>query len=370
MNNALHKNIAVIGAGNMGSGIAQKYAAHGYITTLVEKDKSRLSSSRASIEKTLQAGVSRALFSEQEAQDILKRIQFTDQLGDCKEASLVVEAIFEDLSLKQGLFKELEEVCSPDAILATNTSSFKVADLQNHVSKKHRVIGLHYFYPPAKNRLVEIIGTQHTDLNVLARAQEIQESINKVVIKSKDSPGFIVNRFFVPWLNEAMRIVYEKRANIPTVEAASKSFFNIGLGPFELMNLTGLPITLHACNALATSLDDFYAPCPLITEPLEKQQKWDLNGFVDESAFLAIGYRMLAVTSIISCQMVLQEDVCDKSQVDLGAKVGLAWKNGPFELLNEHLHALKPFILDRESTYGKLEVPAKLREHLVSNQKF
>lgn len=363
---ASQHQIAIIGAGNMGSGIAQKYAACGYLVTLVDKDDARLKKGRDSIEKALQSAVKRNLYSEAETQEILSRIRSTDKLADCRDASLIVEAIFEDLHLKQRLFVELEHLCARDAILATNTSSFKVEDIFQPINHKHRAIGLHYFFPPAKNRLVELISTDRTHGDITERARTIQEDIKKVVIVSKDSPGFIVNRFFVPWLNEAMRIVAEQEANIATVEHAAKAFFNIGMGPFELMNVTGLPITFHASTALANSLGSFYAPCPLINNYLEKNLTFDLSGPIHEEKVQAIGLRMLTVVAIISSQMVFDEHVCSEHDADLGARTGLMWPKGPLALFREHGNLISAYVRNHPRIGEGLSIPNQFKDILAS----
>jgi enoyl-CoA hydratase / 3-hydroxyacyl-CoA dehydrogenase len=331
-----NNTIAVIGAGVMGSGIAQKYATSGFPVTIIDKDQAALAKSQLGISATLTQGVERGIFKADEAQAIYEGIKFSNDLAAVKTADLVVEAIFENRAAKISLFRQLEEVCSTKAMLATNTSSLKVVDLQAELKHKARFLGLHYFYHPAKNRLVELIGTHQTDSSVLAQAKAIQESINKVVIESKDSPGFIVNRFFVPWLNEAMRIVDESVANIATVESAAKQVFKIGMGPFTLMNVTGLPITLHASTALADYMGPFYAPCPLIISQLESGKPWDLAGVVDEEYIIPIAMRLMAVVTSISSQMVFDEQVCTVESADMGARVGLLWEKGPFELFALH----------------------------------
>ena len=195
-----------------------------------------------------------------------------------------------------------------------------------------RILGLHYFFPAAKNRLVEVIKGQKTSQKAFDTAFKLQEQIGKVPVESKDSPGFIVNRFFVPWLNEAMRILNDGVADIATIEAAAKETFLIGMGPFELMNVTGAPITFHAANTLANELGEFYRPCPLIKNLIEHGQTWDLTGNPDRTRFEAVSKRLLQVVFDITSQMVHKENVCTAEACDLAAKTGLRWKKGPFEL--------------------------------------
>ena len=156
-----------------------------------------------------------------------------------------MEAVFEDLEVKRTVFRRLSEHCAPNAILATNTSSFYVRDLTDAIEHPERLVGLHYFYHPAKNRLVEVVPTEATSEEARARAWELQEALGKTPIACADAPGFVVNRYFVPWLNEAVRLLEEKVADIATIEAAAKAGFRIGMGPFELMNVTGVPIAMH-----------------------------------------------------------------------------------------------------------------------------
>lgn len=330
------KMVGIVGAGNMGSGIAQKYAAHDYVVCLVDLNATALENSRLSIESTLKQAVTRGIFSEKKAAGIAHNIQFSSSLPDLKEAPLVIEAIFENLAQKQGLMEKLEEIVSPTAILASNTSSFLLCDIAATMTHPERFLGLHYFYHPAKNRLVEIIRTNKTEQSYIDLACAMQEDINKIIVHAKDSPGFIVNRFFVPWLNEAVRIVHEGGASIATVEACAKAFFGIGMGPFELMNVTGLPITFHSCRSLAQSLGEFYAPCPLIEKQIEQNLPWDLSGEAKPRDFAATEQRLLAVATGVASAMVFNENLTTVADVELAARVGLAWPRGPFELLNEH----------------------------------
>jgi enoyl-CoA hydratase/3-hydroxyacyl-CoA dehydrogenase len=364
-------HVTIIGAGNMGSGIAQKYASSGFRVTVVDKFEDSLKLSQQSIQDMLDQGVKRKIFDSEHAKLILSRMSFTSDIKACQDASLVIEAIFEDLDKKRQLLSHLEQVCNSKAILASNTSSFLIHELQNGLKHPERVIGLHYFFHPAKNRLVEIIGTDTTEQEFLNKACNYQESLKKIVIKSKDSPGFIVNRFFVPWLNQAMHIVHEGITNIATVDQAAKHFFKINMGPFELMNVTGLPITLHSCHSMAQRLGNFYSPCPLILPQIETKQPWSLVGEVSETKLSYVFERLLSVVSAICCQMVFEEEVCNLIDVDLSAKVGLLWQKGPFELTNTKLddtltHALRDIKKNNSSFY----VPDILKHKLSKQTRF
>lgn len=363
--------IGVVGAGNMGSGIAQKYATEGFPVVVVDMDEAAVARGKERVEKTLAEGVERGIFKQERADAILGRMRFTADKKALADAALVVEAVFEDKKVKQDLFKELDGICAEDAILATNTSSFYVDDVASATARPERVVGLHYFYHPAKNRLVEVIRGKKTSDAAFERAWAIQELSAKTPIESADAPGFIVNRFFVPWLNESMRLVEEGVADIPTVEAAAKKAFGVGMGPFELMNVTGVPITLHAATTLGDELGDFYRPCDLIRPVVEKKEQWSLEGTPDAAKMDAVSDRLWGVVAQIACRIVFDEKVCTLEDCDLGARVGLRWPRGPFEALNamstKKALALVEAIAAR---YSNVEVPKALREHGEADKPF
>jgi enoyl-CoA hydratase/3-hydroxyacyl-CoA dehydrogenase len=317
----------------MGSGIAQKAATEGFPVILVDIDDDKVARGLAIIDKTLQDGVERKIFRADDAKAVRERIEGTADWSKLSAADLVVEAVFEDLGVKKQVVAKLESVCRPDAIIATNTSSFLVTDLARGMAHPERMIGLHYFYHPAKNRLVEVIPGEATAAEVTAAAWTVQEMMGKTPIASADASGFIVNRFFVPWLNEAVRLLEEGAADIPTIEAAAKKTFGAGMGPFELMNVTGVPIAMHAANTLGSAFGPFYAPAPLLTKQVESGKPWDLSGTPDESKFDAIAARLLAVTFLVATSLV-DEGVGTIEDTDIGARVGLRWPRGPFEMIN------------------------------------
>lgn len=366
--------IGVVGAGNMGAGIAQKYATEGFPVVVIDMSEEAAARGKARVAQTLTEGVARKIFSQEQADGILGRMTFTADKKALANASLVVEAVFEDKKVKQDLFVELEGIVAANCILATNTSSFYVADLAAPLQKRERFVGLHYFYHPAKNRLVEVIAGKESGNDAVAKAWAIQELVGKTPIHSEDAPGFIVNRFFVPWLNESMRLVAEGVADIATVEAAAKESFGVGMGPFELMNVTGVPITLHAATTLGEELGAFYAPCDLIRPVVAEKRNWDLSGTPDQSKFAAVADRLWGVVCQIACRIVFDEKVCSLEDCDLGARVGLRWPVGPFEAMNRmgtkvalsRVEALAKQYADRP----EVAVPATLRDVGSNNQPF
>jgi enoyl-CoA hydratase/3-hydroxyacyl-CoA dehydrogenase len=325
--------LAVVGAGNMGSGIAQKLATEGFPVTLVDLDADRVARGLARIEETLAQGVERRIFPAADARVIAGRIRGTARFEDLGDADLVVEAVFEDLAVKKDVFARLDRVCREDAVLATNTSSFSVAELAAATTRPGRVLGLHYFYHPAKNRLVEVVPTASTDASVTRRAWALQEAIGKTPIASRDSFGFIVNRFLVPWFTEAVRMVDEGAASAATIEAAAKEAFGIGMGPFELMNVTGLPIALHAATTLGRAFGPLYDVPPRLRAQVGSLQAWTFDGAPDRSQSGQVADRLSAVVWYVAAALV-EEGVGSVEDTDIGARVGLRWRLGPFELMN------------------------------------
>ncbi|MFN7972356.1 MAG: 3-hydroxyacyl-CoA dehydrogenase NAD-binding domain-containing protein [Acidobacteriota bacterium] len=324
---------AVIGGGNMGAGIAQKIATEGFPVVLVDLDDGKVAAGMERIRATLAEGVARRLFTDDAARAIGGRVAGTADWSALADADLVIEAVFEDLAVKRDVFRRLGQTCDR-AILATNTSSFYVRDLAAAARKPERVVGLHYFYHPAKNRLVEVIGHDGVDREILSAAWSAQEAIGKTPIGSADRPGFVVNRFFVPWLNEAVRIHAEGLAGIPTIDAAAKAFFQIGMGPFELMNVTGVPIAFHAATTLGRELGPFYAPAPALEAQATSGRPWDLAGEADAALFDAVSARLCGVVLFVAASLV-EEGVGTIEDVDIGARVGLRWTMGPFQLVNQ-----------------------------------
>lgn len=330
------KSIGIVGGGNMGSGIAQKYATHGFKVTLIDLNEDTIKKSSATIENMVEQGVKRQIFSAAKAAQILANLRFSASLNDVAENDLVIEAIFEDLQAKQALFQELEAIVKNDTILATNTSSFLLKDISSKLKFPERFLGLHYFFHPAKNRLVEVVRGPKTNNEFFLKAFALQETIKKIPLATVDSPGFVVNRFFVPWLNEAAILLESGRYSIKTIEEAAKLFFGVGMGPFELMNVTGTAIAFHALNSLCDNLGAFYKPSPLIEAAVKNGTKFSLEGEVCTASFKEIGLKLLLTTVSIAQQMAFNEKIASVAEVDLGARVGLLWPKGPFELYYDH----------------------------------
>ncbi|HIJ56306.1 MAG TPA: 3-hydroxyacyl-CoA dehydrogenase family protein, partial [Deltaproteobacteria bacterium] len=214
------RKIGVIGAGNMGSGIVQKLAQEGIPVVMVDIKDEFVEKGMNTIKTLLYEGIERKIFTQEQVDEILSRITGTTDLNAVSDADIVIEAVFEDKDVKTEVFKKLDRTCSDHTILATNTSSFYVKEFAEVTKRPDRFIGLHYFYHPAKNRLLEVIPHDTTSRETVEKSLLAAKLHGKTPIVVKDAPGFVVNRFFVPFLNEAARILEEGVADIPTIEEA------------------------------------------------------------------------------------------------------------------------------------------------------
>jgi enoyl-CoA hydratase/3-hydroxyacyl-CoA dehydrogenase len=326
--------IGVIGAGNMGSGIAQKMAQEGLNVVMVDIKEEFVQRGLETIKGLLDEGVERNIFKPEQVEATLARITGTTDFAAVADADLVVEAVFEDKNVKTDLFQKLDQICSDKTILATNTSSFFVREFAEKTSRPDRFVGLHYFFHPAKNRLLEVIPHGGTSDDTIEKSLLVAKLHGKTSILVKDAPGFAVNRFFVPFLNEAGRMLEENMANIPTIEEAAKQAFRIGMGPFELMNVTGIPIAVHASTTLGNELGPFYATADILQAQMDKNENWNLEGEVDDSRIPEVVERFYGVCLGVAAALV-DEGVATIEDTDRGAKIGLRWIMGPFEIMNK-----------------------------------
>lgn len=361
--------LGVVGAGNMGSGIAQKMATEGFDVVLVDVDDARVGKGIETIGRMLDEAVDRRIMDLDRSAAIRRRVHGTSRFADLRDADLVVEAVFEDLAIKRDVFTKLEAVCRPDAILATNTSSYLVSDVAAAIKTQARVLGLHYFFHPAKNRLVEVIAGAHTDRLVFHRAWALQEALGKIPIESKDASGFVVNRFFVVWLMEAIRMLDEGVANAATIDDIAKRTFGVGMGPFELMNVSGVPIALHASTTIGNAFGPFYGPPPRLRAQVESGQPWGLDGSVDSSAERAVSERLLAGVFFAATSLV-DEGVAMSYDTDIGARVGLRWALGPFEMMNRRGTAQARELVTMLCARWHMRVPASLDKNGAANEPF
>jgi enoyl-CoA hydratase/3-hydroxyacyl-CoA dehydrogenase len=330
------KTVGVAGAGTMGSALAQKFAQEGFSVVLVDKEMRFVDNGIKRIKETLNEGIERKIFTPEQVNTIISRIYGGDNLNEFKKCGLVVEAIFENLDAKNELFQNLDKVVSSDIILATNTSSFSVTELSNSISNPERFLGMHYFYHAAKNRLVEIIPGEKTSQDTIKAMKNFAVLSGKDAIECKDSYGFVVNRFFVPWLNEAARLLEEGAASTEQIDNICMKVFSIGMGPFALMNATGVPIAYHSQKTLE-KFGGFYKVSDALKKQTELNKPWDIsetNETANDKTLKLVKDRMLGVVFLV-CSQLLDEKVCNAVEINRGARIGLRWRRGPIDLMKK-----------------------------------
>ncbi|HAZ09353.1 MAG TPA: 3-hydroxyacyl-CoA dehydrogenase [Elusimicrobia bacterium] len=355
------RTVGVVGAGTMGGGIAQKMAMEGACVVLVDQGAAYLEKARKAIEGLLEEGQKRRVLRPEDALATLERMQFTTDLEKLKDADLVIEAIYEDEKAKKDLFSRLDGVVGPDAIFASNTSSLSVAELARSTRRPSRFLGMHFFFHPVKNRLVEVIPIEATDPAAFAAVLAFARATGKTPIEVRDSPGFAVNRFFVPWLNEAARMLEDKTADMATIDAAAERAFAVGMGPFALMNATGVPIACHAAEGLGRALGSFYAPAALLRKQTEAKVPWTVAGEPNPARFNAVAERLWGVVFAVAAALAA-EGGATREDIDRGARIGLRWAHGPFEEMNRLGLAVASDWVRKICERHSLSFPAGLRE--------
>ncbi len=258
-------SIGVVGAGQMGAGIAQVSACAGYSLTLVDIKADVIESGVASIRSSLTRMVSKGRLDQKTSDEALDRIQTSLDLGALAECDLVVEAIPEVLDLKTSTFNRLDEICKPSAILASNTSSISINTIAESTSRPDRVIGMHFMNPVPIMKLVEVINGTHTTELVTSEVISVIEALGKTPLQCNDSPGFVSNRILCPMINEAIITLDEGVAEVDAIDGIMKLGMNHPIGPLALADLIGLDTVLNIMRVLHEGLEDEkYAPSPLL----------------------------------------------------------------------------------------------------------
>jgi len=243
------KKLGVVGAGAMGSGIAQIAAQIGCDVVMRDIEDAFVERGMKGIDKFLSRSVEKGKLDAKEKDTIIGRIKGTTDMGDLKAVDFVVEAVIEDLDLKKKVFQELDELCRPEIVLSSNTSSMSITEIASATKRPDKVCGMHFFNPVPLMRLVEIIRGYFTSDETVTTATDLAKKMGKVTVEVKiDSPGFIVNRIMMPHFLEAIKMVEEGVASAEDIDTAVKNGLNYPMGPFELMDLTGIDIALHVTN--------------------------------------------------------------------------------------------------------------------------
>lgn len=244
------REVGIVGCGIMGAGIAQICAAHGYRVRVNEEDPERLEQGLATIRRRLGRDVERGRLSRERHDRTLNRLTGTETVEGLSTSDLVIEAVIEELPLKKDLFETLGDVCKTDAILASNTSSLSLSEMAASSGRPEQVIGIHFFNPPTVLPLVEVISSESTSQETIDTAMAFCDSIDRLTVRVKDSPGFIVNRLLVPFIFDAIHMVEGGTASAEDVDQACKVGLNHALGPLATADLIGLDTMIHISDAM------------------------------------------------------------------------------------------------------------------------
>jgi 3-hydroxybutyryl-CoA dehydrogenase len=261
------KKIGVLGAGLMGSGIAQVAATSGYEVTLVEVSDDLVSKGLSSIEKSLAKFAEKGSITAEQKDATLARLRGTTKLEELADADIIIEAIIENLQIKRETYAKLDQLCKAETIFASNTSSLSVTEMMTATSaeRQRRFVGMHFFNPVPLMKLVEIIKTILTDEAVYAEAAALAESFGKTVVKTSDKTGFIVNRLLVPFMLDAIRVYEEGLASVVDIDNGMKLGCNHPMGPLTLADFVGLDTTYYIANIMFEEFKERrFAPPPLL----------------------------------------------------------------------------------------------------------
>jgi 3-hydroxybutyryl-CoA dehydrogenase len=250
--------VGIVGSGAMGSGIAQVAATAGHRVILYDNNKKSLEKAHSGISETLEKLVTKGKLDEDSAKSIYKRIVYASDLNSFKDCGLIIEAIVENLEIKQSIFQRLEHITNDECILASNTSSLSIASIASACEKPDRVVGIHFFNPAPVMPLVEIIPALTTSDNVTEASKKIIDDWGKITVLAKDTPGFIVNRVARPFYGEAIRIYEEGIADFATIDHAMREVGGFKMGPFELMDFIGNDINYKVTETVWEQF--FYDP--------------------------------------------------------------------------------------------------------------
>ncbi len=260
-----NEKIVVIGGGTMGNGIVHTFAQSGYSVTLIEMDQARIDRALATITANMDRQVTKGTLQQADRDAALARIASSTSYDAAKDASLCVEAVFEDAATKEAIFRALDAAAPADCILASNTSSIPITQLAAVTKRADKVIGMHFMNPVPMMKLVEVIRGMATSDETTQKVLALSTALGKTPVEVNDYPGFVSNRVLMPMINEAIFCLYEGVATAEAIDTVMKLGMNHPMGPLTLADLIGLDVCLNIMEVLHTGLgDDKYRPCPLL----------------------------------------------------------------------------------------------------------
>lgn len=265
------KTIGVVGAGAMGSGIANVAALSGYNVVLRDVEERFIENGLKRIDDFMSKSIKRGKMTGEEKKEVLDRITTTTKMEDLKDVDFVIEAVIENMEVKKEVFKQLDEITREDIVLTTNTSSMSITEIAQVTSRPERVAGFHFFNPAQIMKLVEIVRGFKTNDETVETLKRVAEKLNKeYVIVNKDTPGFIVNRVMIPHFIEAIRLLEEGVASAEDIDKAVRYGLNYPMGPFELQDYAGVDIGYHVMEYLRQEFDDTRFSPPLMLKQMMK----------------------------------------------------------------------------------------------------
>ncbi|GAB7008965.1 3-hydroxyacyl-CoA dehydrogenase/enoyl-CoA hydratase family protein [Halorubrum trueperi] len=372
------QHVTVLGAGNMGHGIAEVAALAGYGVSLRDIEEELVQDGYDQIEWSLGKLAEKDRIGEDEAEAALDRIEPQVDLEDSlADADVVIEVVPEKMAIKKDVYGEVVEYAPEEAVFVTNTSSLSITEISEVTDRPERFCGMHFFNPPVRMDLVEVISGKHTSEETLELIEGFAESMGKTPVRvRKDSPGFIVNRILVPLMNEAAWIVDSGDATIETVDSTTKFDMGLPMGSFELADQVGIDVGYHVLQYMHEVLGEAYRPCPLLVEKVESEElgKKTGSGFYDyedggaqvptDAIDPAVRRRLLAVMANEVAGLV-GNDVADASAIDRAVMLGAGFPDGPAKLADaEGLDELVDVLdeLHEETGEARYEATDYLRE--------
>lgn len=326
--------VGVIGAGTMGSGIATSLAQQGVSVRLVDSSDEVVARGKAAANKFYSRAVEKGKLSAEDAEAMLGRIATSTELSSLEGCDLIIEAIFEEQSVKETLFAQLNPFLSADTVVATNTSALQVSDLAKAIDDPTRFLGLHYFNPAAINPIVEVVKGEQTDTALYEKALQFCRDTAKTPIACKDRFGFAINRFFVPYANEAIRLLDEGLGTTAQIDRVAKDVLGVAAGPFVVMNLVKPKIMFHAQRNLGPH-GPFYGLAASLAEKGDTDYEFDVGAddAGEASADKIIADRLMAGVFFPILQEI-DEEVATPADIDLGAALALRFGKEPCALMD------------------------------------
>ncbi|AMQ20355.1 3-hydroxyacyl-CoA dehydrogenase family protein [Geobacillus sp. JS12] len=261
--------IGVVGAGTMGSGIANLAALSGFDVILVDIDEHMLQKARSRMEAFMDKSIAKGKMTAEQKHEALEKVKASTDLHDMKQVDVVIEAVIENMDVKKEIFSRLDNIAPEHAILATNTSSMSITEIASATNRPSQVVGMHFFNPPQLMKLVEVVRGYKTSDETVEQAKELARKLNKEPVEvKKDSPGFIVNRIMIPQFIEAIRLVEEGVASMEDIDKAVTLGLNYPMGPFTLQDFAGVDIGLHVMDYFYQEFKDDRFAAPLLLRQL------------------------------------------------------------------------------------------------------